>query len=67
MTKQPGEILPSLVPKSKKELAREYDLSTTTIRTWCKRIKIDTRGKLSIREVRAFYEYYGVPVREFAG
>lgn len=64
---QPTEKFPALVPKSKKELAVEYELSRDTIRTMCQRIEITTRRKLTIHELRRFYRHYGVPVQEFAG
>ncbi|MCT4588353.1 MAG: hypothetical protein N4A71_11060 [Carboxylicivirga sp.] len=67
MAKLPEEIKPSLKPKTKKELAVEFDVSRDTIRSMCKRIEIDNRGKLSIPELEVFYARYGVPVRDYAG
>ncbi len=64
---QPTEKYPTLIPKTKKELAVEYELSRDTIRVMCHRIEITTRGKLNVHELRRFYRHYGVPVQEFAG
>lgn len=58
---------PSLIPKTKKELAQEFELSRDTIRTMCQRIDINTRGRLSIKELKRFYQHYDIPVKEYKG
>jgi len=51
-----------IIPKSKTELAFEYNVSRNTILEWCKRIKIITdRNRLTPKQVRKFYEHYGPP------
>jgi hypothetical protein len=57
---------PCLIPKSKKELANEFQLHRHTITQMCEQINIYTRKKLSIQELRTFYHHYGVPTKEFA-
>ncbi|MCA8830488.1 hypothetical protein [Hymenobacter pini] len=48
-------------PKSKKELAQEYDIHTGTIARWCQKLGIHTHGRLTVHQVLAFYQHYGLP------
>ena len=53
-------LFPRLIPKTKQELANEFELSRNTIATYCKRIGIQTKGcRLSPKEVKLFYNHYG--------
>ncbi len=51
------------LPKTKRQLANEYECSPATITKWCRRIKIDTREMLTIPEVKKFYDHYDFPQR----
>jgi len=53
----------SYLPKSKKELAVEYEISTSTVKRWCIAIDINTRGKLTVKQVKSFYDHYGLPIK----
>ncbi len=64
MRKQPFDIVIDLIPKTKKDLACEYEVSRDTIRTMCKAIDIETQARLSILELKRFYQHYGIPIRE---
>jgi hypothetical protein len=55
----------ALLPKSKKELAVEFEVSRDTIRTWCQAIGINTNKKILIPELKKFYTHYGIPRREY--
>lgn len=50
-------------PKTKSELANEYEVSRNTIARWCKDLGIETRKLLSIRQVAKIYEELGAPGR----
>ncbi|MBN2649334.1 MAG: hypothetical protein JXR50_06300 [Prolixibacteraceae bacterium] len=65
MQRQPAELSLSLIPKTKKDLANEYEVCRDTIRDMCMAINIQTRKRLSIKEVQKFYTHYGVPVKEY--
>jgi hypothetical protein len=48
-------------PKSKQELATEYDVHRNTIKDWCEKLGIMTRGRLTVLEILKFYQHYGLP------
>lgn len=48
--------------KTKKELALEYEYSSKTIRRMCKEAGIFTKKRLTSKEVKLFYETFGLPV-----
>lgn len=50
-----------LVPKSKSELAAEYEVHRNTVAGWCRELGIKTRKLLTIREVAKIYEERGAP------
>jgi hypothetical protein len=52
---------PRLVPKSKKELCAEFECCRETIRAMCHDIGIVTNRRLTVHQVRKFYDEYGVP------
>lgn len=48
--------------KTKKELAQEYEYSRKTIAQMCKEAGIFTRKRLTAKEVKLFYETFGLPL-----
>jgi len=48
-------------PKTKEELAADYECSPRTISRMCKEIGIITRKRLTSFEIMKFYENYGLP------
>ncbi len=52
-----------LIPKTKKELAHEYQYCPATIAKMCRNIGIFTCATLTIAEVSAFYMHYQPPRR----
>lgn len=48
-------------PKSKADLADEYNKGRNTIARWCKAIGIEGKARLSLAQVLAFYRHYGYP------
>ncbi len=58
---------PRLIPKSKKELGVEYECCRETIRSMCHDIGIFTNKRLTIKEVKLFYDHYGVPAEIYQG
>jgi len=54
-----------LKPKTKQEMAQDYECSPDTIRRMCQDIGIFTRKRLTTREIEEFYHYYGEPLREY--
>ncbi len=61
------EKYPRLKPKSKKELGVEYECCRETIRSMCYEIGIFTHKRLTVKEVKKFYDSYGVPVEVYRG
>ncbi len=58
---QSAQIKVDYLPKTKKQLALEYDISPATITKWCRKINIDTQELLTIPEVKLFYKHYDYP------
>ncbi len=48
-------------PKTKKELAYDYECSPQTISRMCREIGIVTRRRLTTFEVKKFYKAFGLP------
>jgi hypothetical protein len=58
-------MLIKVTPKTKNELADEYQCSSRTIRTMCREAGIYSRKRLTPKEVRLFYDTYGPPEMEY--
>jgi len=48
-------------PKTKQEVALEFEVHPQTIGNWCRAVGITGRKKLSINEVLTLYKHYGWP------
>lgn len=56
-----------ITPKSKLELSTAYKCCTKKIKRDCEAIGIKTKKRLTVLEVKRFYEHYGAPEIEWDG